>query len=165
MKGNGLLIRIFLILFCFTWSLSSASEVSLNASVSPEKGTVGVPLAYTLTISGIDPASLKITLPEKKIVYPDIKKEKADTKKSEDEQSPEQFVPVYIINSASRDESVVNGNSQVNLKLVLRYYRPGTYTLPEIKIAVGGYHPTLLHNEMGDDADEKKYVDCVWKMF
>ena len=53
----------------------------------------------------------------------------------ESEKSSEEFVPLYIISSASRDDSEANGIKQVNIKILLSYYRPGNYTLPEIKIA------------------------------
>ncbi len=116
-----------------------AAEPSLNASVNPEKGTVGQPLTYTLTISGIDPGTIKITLPEKKIVYPEKKNEnKKEAKKetkNDSEKSSEEFVPQYIINSASRDDSELNGVKQINIKIIMSYYRPGIYTLPEIKIS------------------------------
>jgi len=157
MNSNSLLVKIFLILTCFTWSVTSASDVSLNASVTPEKGTAGIPLTYTLTITGINSASLNITLPEKKIVYPEKNIEKAAEKKNTEDKSPDEFVPLYIINSASRDESEVNGIRQINIKMILSYYRPGTYTLPEIKISGGdgtaiGYKiPSVLIEEINKD--------------
>jgi radical SAM superfamily enzyme YgiQ (UPF0313 family) len=33
--------------------------------------------------------------------------------------------------------------------------------LPEVKIAAGGYHPTLLYEEMGKNSEEKKYLDYI----
>ncbi len=132
---------VFAAVVCYAGGASYASEVSLNAAVNPEKANVGAPLAYTLSISGIDPASIRITLPEKKVVYPD-KNESAesDSKKNknkpgEGENSPDEFVPLYIINSATRDDSGPGGEKQVNIKIQLSYYRPGIYVLPEIKIA------------------------------
>ena len=83
-----LLIRTFLVItFMFlllisAGSFSYAAEVSLNASVTPEKGTVGQPLSYSLTIFGVDPGSVKITLPEKKVVYPEKKNENKNEKKN-----------------------------------------------------------------------------------
>jgi hypothetical protein len=159
MKLNYIIIKILLLLVCFTGSLSYATEVLLNASVTPEKGTVGVPLTYALTISGFDPASLKIALPEKKIVYPEKKIEKAADKKNTEDKSPDEFVPLYIINSASRDESEVNGIRQINIKMILSYYRPGTYTLPEIKIsgsdgtAIGYKIPSVIIEEFNKDGN------------
>ena len=140
-------VAALLICFCLSAAgVSYAAEISLNASVAPEKGSVGQPLLYTLTISGIDPAALMITLPEKKVVYPDKNiEDKSKKKKSDDgEKSSEEFVPLYIINSATRDDSDANGTGQINIKILLSYYRPGSYTLPEIKIngtkgAVLGY--------------------------
>lgn len=154
-----MIIKILLLLTCFTGSLSHASDVSLNASVSPEKGTVGIPLTYTLTIAGIDPASLKITLPEKKIVYPEKKIEKAAEKKNSEDKSPDEFVPLYIINGATRDESEVNGSRQINIKMILSYYRPGTYTLPEIRIsgsdgtAIGYKIPSVIIEELNKEGN------------
>lgn len=159
MKRNFLIIKILLLLACFTGSFSYASDVSLNASVYPEKGTAGIPLTYTLTISGIDPASLKITLPEKKIVYPEKKADKAAEKKNTEDKSPDEFVPLYIINSATRDESEANGIRQINVKLVISYYRPGTYTLPELKITgtdgvgIGYKIPTVIIEEINKEGN------------
>ena len=94
-----------------------------------------------LTITGIDPSAVRITLPEKKVVYPEKKSGTKDDKKNdkknsgESEKSSEEFVPLYIISSAARDDSETNGIKQVNIKISVSYYRPGNYTLPEIKIA------------------------------
>jgi len=133
-------VIMFLVSFFMLISLPGmtyAAEVSLSASVAHEKATVGQPLTYSITISGIDPGSLKITLPEKKVVYPDKKSDEKNKKKDPagDEKSSEEFVPLYIINNALRDESVVNGVKQVNVKIILSYYRTGSYSLPEVKIA------------------------------
>ncbi len=135
--ARSMLAGLVILLLCFSAVFSQASEISLNASATPEKGTVGQPITYTLTISGIDPGTLKITLPEKKIVYPDKRNsENKDNKNSdESEKSSEEFVPLYIIGSASRDDSDAAGIKQVNIKILLSYYRPGNYKLPEIKIS------------------------------
>jgi hypothetical protein len=132
-----ILMLLSFIMFIILSVMTYAAEVSLDASVVPEKGTVGQPLTYTITISGIDPVSLKITLPEKKVVYPDKKIDEKNRKKDSagDEKFSEEFVPLYIINNALRDESEVNGVKQVNIKIQLSYYRTGTYLLPEVKIA------------------------------
>ena len=136
-----ILMLITLAMFVSLSVMTYAAEVSLDASVVPEKGTVGQPLTYTITISGIDPASLKITLPEKRVVYPDKKNDKKIDEKNRkkdsagDEKSSEEFVPLYIINNALRDESEVDGIKKINIKIHLSYYRTGTYALPEVKIA------------------------------
>jgi hypothetical protein len=108
----------------------SAPEPSVNASVSPLKGTVGQPLTYTVSIKGIDPAALKIILPEKKIVYPIESKEKKNS--GDAEKSPAEFVPLYMINNASRNDS---GANEIIVNMSLTYYRPGNHTMPEIKIS------------------------------
>lgn len=116
---------IFIIAFSAA-VLFPAGGPSVNASVTPLKGTVGQPFTYSVVINGIDPSDLKITLPDKKTVYP----EKTKTKNTED--TPGDSVPVYIINSAARDDSAAG---EIILNITLTYYRPGKYTLPEIKIA------------------------------
>jgi hypothetical protein len=128
---------VYFIMIIALSGVAYASEVSLNASVAPDKATVGQPLTYSIIISGIDPASLKIILPEKKVVYPDKKSDEKNKKRESagKEKSSEEFVPLYIINSALRDETEVNGVKQVNIKILLSYYRTGSYTLPEIKIS------------------------------
>ncbi len=136
-----------------------AAEVSLDASVVPGKATVGQPLTYSIIISGIEPASLKIILPEKKVVYPD-KKSNEKSKKGDSaakEKSSEEFVPLYIINNAFRDESEVSGVKQVNIKILLSYYRTGSYLLPEVKISgsdgvtIGYKIPEVLIEELNKE--------------
>ena len=137
MKRNKLFFILLVAVVSSAGDLSYASQASLDASVTPGRGSVGQPLSYTLTISGIDPAAVRITLPEKKVVYPDKKSDKKKDKKDSGagEKSSEEFVPLYIISSASRDDSETNGIKQVNIKILLSYFRPGSHTLPEIKIA------------------------------
>lgn len=118
------------VLFFTGGDIYSAPEPSVNAAISPLKGTVGQPFIYTVSIKGIDSAALKIILPEKKIVYPIDNKEKKNS--GDDEKSPSEFVPLYIINNASRNDSDTNG---ITINLSLTYYRPGNYTMPEIKIS------------------------------
>ena len=132
-----ILMLLSFIMFISLSAVTYAAEVSLDASVVPGKGTVGQPLTYTITISGIDPATLKITLPEKRVVYPDKKFDEKSRKKdsSGDEKSSEEFVPLYIIKNALRDETEADGVKKVNIKIQLSYYRTGTYSLPEVKIA------------------------------
>lgn len=157
MKRYYLLIKIILLLFIAGGNISYAAEASLNASVTPEKGTVGQQFTYILSIKGIAPDTLKIALPEKKIVYPEKKNEKTNPGKNSVEKTSEEFVPVYIINSASRDNAEVDGSTQVNIKILLNYYRPGTFVLPEIKISgsdgiVIGYKiPTVTIEELNKE--------------
>lgn len=118
---------ILLALFIFSAeTLYPAPEPSVDASVSPLKGTVGQLFTYTVSIRGMDAGILKITLPEKKTVYP----EKKNSKQTED--SPSAYVPVYIINNAARDDTRAG---EIRLNMSLTYYRPGNYSLPEIRIA------------------------------
>ena len=152
MKLNRLIFKSNIILICislFVFILLNrlyASDISLTATVVPETATVGVPLTYTLSISGIDSGNLKIVLPDKKIVYPEKKKE-----------SPEDFVPVYIINTVSKETGEKNKISHITITTSITYYRPGVYTLPEIKvidkdkIPVGYKIPTITIEEINKD--------------
>ncbi len=164
MKRNKIIITVlYILLISFTGKYLYASGPSLNALVTPEKGTVGQPLIYTLNINGIKPDTLKITLPDKKIVYPvkeDDKKEKKNNNKNvsgEKEKSSGEYVPLYIINNASREETDINGSKQITVKIIISYYRPGNYILPEIKvagsdgIAVGYRIPTITIEEVNRD--------------
>ena len=152
--NNIILICISIPLFIFV-SLNRlySSEISLEATVVPDSATVGIPLTYTLNILGIDPDHLKIILPEKKIVYPE-KKEKSS---NNSEESPEEFVPIYIINNVSKDNSEKNKISRITITTSITYYRPGVYSLPEIKIidkdgtTIGYKIPSITIEEINPD--------------
>jgi len=158
-KDNMIKLMVSFFLLVSISGVSFAADVSLNASAAPEKGTVGQPLTYSITISGIDPGSLKITLPEKKVVYPDKKSDEKNKKRdqSDREKSSEEFVPLYIIGNALRDESEVNGVKQVNIKIQISYYRPGSWSLPEVKIsgsdgvAIGYKIPVVVIEELNKE--------------
>jgi len=156
---NRTLAAFIAVLLCA--GVTYAAEPSLSAIVMPEKGTVGQPMTYTLTISGINPDEVKIVLPEKKVVFPDKKDVKKSGGKSSSDRgkSSEEFVPLYIINSAVRDESEVNGNRQIHVKIILSYFRPGNYTLPEIKvsgndgISIGYKIPVVIIEEINAEGN------------
>lgn len=166
MKKNRFIFTIlFVLLAGSVVSFSYASDVSLNSSVTPEKGTVGQPLTYILSITGLDPSAVKIILPEKKIVYPDKADYKKDNKRNnkkstdENEKSPGAYVPLYIINNASRNDEEVSGNKQITVRITISYYRTGTYTLPEIKvsgsdgIAIGYRIPAVTIDELNKEGN------------
>ena len=129
---NNLYLRTSILLVCLlmfiSWNRLYGADISLEAAIVPEAATVGVPLAYTLNISGIDPADLRIVLPDKKIVYPEKKKDKGSSNDSEE------FVPLYIINNVSKDNFEEDGVLRITITTSITYYRPGVHTLPEIKI-------------------------------
>jgi hypothetical protein len=78
-----------------------------------------------VSIKGIPAPDLQITLPEKKTVYPEKKQ------REKKEESPADYVPVYTINSAVRDD---HGKGDATITMSLTYYRPGNFVLPEIRI-------------------------------
>jgi len=121
-------IRIlFLLLLCHG---AYAGEKSVKATVVPEKGTVGTVFKYTISVAIRDGGNVSVKLPEKKNIFPDLKSKKKSDKKKE----PENFVPLFTIHNAHRDETESEGLKQVQVTVQLSSYRPGKHELPEIKI-------------------------------
>ena len=163
MKFNNQTFKLIALLICIvisisifiSWNRIYGADISLEAAVVPESATVGFPLTYTLDIAGIDPNNLKIVLPDKKIVYPE--KKKGDKPSKNSEESPDEFVPLYIINNASKDNYEKNGINHITITISITYYRPGVYTLPEIKIigsdgiAIGYKIPEITIEEINKE--------------
>ncbi|MCL1833439.1 MAG: hypothetical protein FWG49_02950 [Leptospirales bacterium] len=161
MKFNNLTFKsvsiVLSISLFISWNRLYGADISLEAAAVPESATVGVPLAYTLNIAGINPGDLKIVLPDKKIVYPEKKKDEGAPKNSEE--SADEFVPLYIINNASKDNYEKKGISHIAVTISITYYRPGVYTLPEIKIigsdgiAIGYKIPEITIEEVNKEGN------------
>ncbi len=130
-------IVIIVSVFCFALPAFSAGDTErvLKSSVSPEKGNVGRQFSYTLSIAGNDLEGVKIILPERGEYYPESSsdKKKSSHKKAE-EPEEDKAVPLYIINSAVKDESESDGLKQVTVFVDLTCYRTGVHQLPEIII-------------------------------
>ncbi len=123
-------ITVILISIPF-YSEADAGRV-LKSTVSPEKGSVGQNFVYTVSLAGRDLGSIKITLPDKGGFFPDGpgKDSSEDNAKSEDENA----VPLYIINSSTKEDSESEGMKQISVTVNLTYYRTGVHQLPEINI-------------------------------
>jgi hypothetical protein len=133
-----LLKKIFIIVLsiCFALPLFSEGDAErvLKSSVSPEKGNVGQQFSYTLSIAGRDLEGVKIILPVKGEYYPESSSDKKAGEKKNKEQVEDKGVPLYIINSAVKDESESDGLKQVTVIVDLTCYRTGVHQLPEIII-------------------------------
>ena len=143
-----------------SWNRLYGEDISLEATIVPETATVGSPLAYTLNISGIDPADLRIVLPDKKVVYPE-KKDKGSSNDSEE------FVPLYIINNVSKDNYEKDKVQRITIAVSITYYRPGVHTLPEIKIkdkdgmAIGYKIPVVTIEETNKEGKFEEIEDPI----
>lgn len=107
----------------------------LRSSVNPGKGTVGQQFSYTLSIAGRDLSGISIDLPEKGELFPQTSSDekKRGDKKSESAED-EKTVPLYIINSAVKNESEAEGMKQVTVTVDITCFIPGVHPLPEISI-------------------------------
>ena len=125
----------------FTLLLSLTSLCTLNAAVTvssvdstvtPDKGRVCDPFTCTVTIRGTGLDRLKFVLPETKSYFPEPedKKKKSPDKTEGDENIP----PLYVVKSAELVPGRDAVSETLTAKLIILYMKPGTYTLPEIKI-------------------------------
>lgn len=123
--------KIFLtsLLILFTSIVYSAAgnneQVSIEASLSPAKATVGIMLIYRIIISGSGSADYDLHIPAEKGFFPD---------KRDDDSKGAKHVPLYIIGDASREESKIEGSSASEIKVEITYYRTGEYKLPLFKV-------------------------------
>ncbi|HOP29070.1 MAG TPA: hypothetical protein P5120_00950 [Spirochaetota bacterium] len=130
-----IVIIVSVIFFALPLFSAGDSERVLKSSVNPEKGNVGQQFSYTLSIAGRDLEGVKIVLPEKGEYYPEPNSdEKKSNQKKEEETEDNKAVPLYIINSAVKDESDSDGLKQITVRVDLTCYRTGVHQLPEIAI-------------------------------
>jgi len=112
-------MRFFFALLAFCFCLPAYSDeqdalLKIDAVVNPPSASVGSNVEYTISIAGDDLSGVDTEPLEKREFYLE-----------EDED-----VPVYIVNSIAKDSS----QGLIIIKAVISFYRPGTWTLPEIKI-------------------------------
>jgi hypothetical protein len=131
---------IFFLLVChfpyayfYSYAGSNADYPEINAVIKPAKTTIGVPVEYRIEISGKNLKGINITLPEQKEYYPKEKPVKKPDK--EKKSSTADKLPLYIIQSARKDEKTGSGISRLSVILTLSYYRTGQYKAPEIEIS------------------------------
>lgn len=126
-----------IIALCIAITLYGESDTGrvLKSSVSPDKGNVGQQFSYTLSIAGKDLAGIKVALPDRGEYFPQTAdSENTGAGKKEEKTEDEKAVPLYIINSAAKDESEAEGMKQITVRVDMTYYRTGVHQLPEISI-------------------------------
>jgi hypothetical protein len=116
----------FCFVACGAGRVHAQDYPGIAAEARPREATVGVPLKYTVTISGRDLRGIGIALPDRKEYFP----EKAPAMPA----SPADSVPLYIINSAKKESVDGRNQRRITVTLELAFYRPGKHPLPEIDI-------------------------------
>ncbi len=127
--------RLLLIIFFleFITSLHGAVHLqSVDSAVTPDRARVCDPFTHAVTLRGTGLDKLKIVLPETKSYFPEPedKKKKSADKTDNDENMP----PLYAVKSAELIPGRDADSETLTAKLIILYMKPGTYTLPEIKI-------------------------------
>ncbi len=162
-------IRILLMLL-FLSHVAWAGEVSVKATVSPQKGTVGTLFKYKIAIATKDGEKISIKLPEKRDIFPKAKEQgkpkktegKNGKKNGEDKKRSESFVPLFSIHGANKEVSESGNLKQTLITVDLSSYRPGKHELPEISIkgsdgiSIGYAIPSIVIegvNKLGKEED------------
>ncbi len=131
MRGYSITLLVSIILLCSVdhgFTTGEAEYPRITARADPSEVTIGVPVEYTVRISGEVIDSLQIQPPSQGEYYPPGE-EKKDSRISS-------LLPLYIIRSSRRDvKRGADPSVTVTVKLV--YYRPGTYQLPAVGIVEG----------------------------
>ncbi len=127
----GFFLRVVILFPCLVYGSEGIPEI--KATATPGEATVGEVIEYSVSIAGKNLRGIEVKRPEKEVLFPE--KETGPGKKNEDEKDPAaEAVPVYIIHSAAREDSSEGDVTYITLKISLSYYRPGSYTLPEVGI-------------------------------
>ncbi len=153
--------RILLVLLFLSHGVW-AGEISVKATVSPEKGTVGTNFKYRIAIASKNGEKIDIKLPAKKDIFPKAKKEKG--KKKEEKRGSGSFVPLFSIHGAHREVSESGNLKQTLVTVELSSYRPGKHELPEISIkgsdgiSIGYAIPSIVIEELNKSGKEEDIV-------
>jgi hypothetical protein len=157
-----------LIFVCIIRTAAAFAEADeapkIQAAVKPDKATVGDPLTYQVTIAGRGLKGISVIPPHEREYYPDNKKT-ARPKPDEaggKESDPSRFIPLYVIGSIKKNDRSDTGMTDITVTVQMAYFRPGTYTLPQIELrgadgfAIGYKIPTVeirSVNEKGEFQD------------
>lgn len=116
----------------------------IKSAVKPQKTTIGVPLTYTITITGKNTDPVDITPPQKGFAFPvkkeDTKKKKKKNKqkkknqKNKDKKDPKDYVPLFAITGAKKIDDSTTEMTDIRIIVDITFYRPGKFTLPQLKI-------------------------------
>jgi hypothetical protein len=125
---------LFLIIL-FISTPATTKEVEIKASINKKIITVGEEITYRVKYAADKNQKINISLPEKKIVFPEKKEIKStDKNKDEEENKAYEAVPLYIINEAYQEDNSDKDTIYKSIILKITFYRSGRYYLPEIKI-------------------------------
>jgi hypothetical protein len=126
---------------CFLWLVAcvpfavygSEGVPEIKAAATPKEATVGEVIEYSVSIAGKNLHGLEVKRPEKEVLFPE-KKAVPGEKKEDEEDAASESVPLYIIHSASKEDSSEADLTYITVKISLSYYRPGSHLLPEVRI-------------------------------
>jgi hypothetical protein len=111
---------------------------NIKAVVKPAKATVGAVLEYRVNIAVKGLTAVTILPPEKREYYPEKKKDAANQKRTtpgeENDEDPAQYVPLYVIHSIKKDDQSDKTMTDITVSMQISYYRPGTWSLPDVEI-------------------------------
>ena len=142
-------INTLIIFFAVTAAASPAGEEDtpkIIAEVKPDKATVGDQLSYKVRITGKGLKNINLVPPSNREYFPDKKdtvgsehgkgvwKGSEPDENEERSRDPSQSVPLYIIHSIKKNDHSDEITADITVSVSMSYYRPGTYSLPEIEI-------------------------------
>jgi hypothetical protein len=131
MRGYSITLLVGIIFLCSVdpgFATGGEEYPRITARVDPSEVTIGVPVEYTVRISGKVIDSLRVQPPSQGEYYPPGE-EKKDSRISS-------LLPLYIVRSSRRDVNR-GADPSVTVTVKLVYYRPGTYQLPAVGISEG----------------------------
>lgn len=151
------------LLFGAAAAADEAEAPKIKATVTPDKATVGTILEYRVTIAGKGLSGISIAPPEKREVYPPEAARDSPTPVKEggegEKEDPARYVPLYVIHSIKKDDRSDKAMTDITVKMQVSFYRPGTWSLPDIDIkgadgvAIGYKVPTVTVAAVNDKGD------------
>jgi hypothetical protein len=149
---------------CFLWILihlpspaySSEGIPEIKAAATPQEATVGEVIEYSVSIAGKNLRGIEVKRPDKEILFPE--KKTGPGEKNKDEEDSADAVPLYIVHSASKEDSSEGDVTYISVKMTISYYRPGSHQLPEVgifgsdKIRIGYKVPVVKIKPLNNEA-------------
>lgn len=151
-----ILLNIFLL-----WALpvfSAGPYPEITAKADKKTATVGETIIYTVRVSAAGPDAAAASAPEEGEYYPPADKDSAKNKDKKNEAdgqtSSDTAVPLYTVYKSA----VEKGEAGLFIAVNIAYYRPGSYSLPEIEIKgadgvkIGYAPPSIEIKELNPEA-------------
>jgi len=177
MRRRITFLLIFFAAAAVTSFAEDANAPAIVAEVKPEKATVGDRLVYRLKITGTGLKNIKLTPPAEREYFPDKSETSPPTVTGGNDakaNDPSRIVPLYIIHSIKKSDRSDGNMTDITVVTRISYYRPGTYSLPEIVIrgedgiTIGYKIPTVEIaplNEKGEFQDIEPPLDLGGNYF